>query len=379
MKITAVDAVPFQAKEASPARSWLSESRIANPMSVYARYAEKRSSWTARFANVLVRISTDDGVEGIGTAIGGRAAAAIVTDHLASLLIGEDPTDIELLWDEMWRASLPYGRRGLPVMAISGVDHALWDLIGKRWGVPVYRLLGGACREDIATYLTTNDREDWASLEGTGIKIAMPYGPADGKSGLAANVALVSECRRCIGPEAELMLDCFMAWDVEYTRRMLAAIADYDVRWVEEPLPPDDYRGYERLGNADRPVAVATGEHEYTRFGFVTLIGTGGVDILQPDVAWVGGISEARRICQLASAYHLPVIPHAGGLQAGALHLMKSQPNTPLAEVARTRDRGSALIKPPVAGTPEPVGGRIRPSELPGLGLSVTDNLVELR
>jgi len=378
VRITRVSAVPFGSSEPPAAQgSWLSESRIANPMSIYPEHAAKRSSWTARFAAVLVRVATDEGVDGIATATGGRATAAIVNDHFAQLLAGEDPADIERLWDQMWRASLPYGRRGLPVMAISGVDQALWDLLGKASGEPVYRLLGGACRQDMATYHTTNDRADWASAEGVGVKVAMPYGPADGREGMAANVELVAECRRTVGPGKEIMLDCFMAWDVDYTRRMVAALAGLDVRWVEEPLPPDDYRGYERLGRSDLPVAVATGEHEHTRFGFATLIGTGGVDILQPDVDWAGGISETRRICQLASAYHLSVVPHAGGLQPGALHLMKSQVNTPLAEVARTLDRGAGPSRAPITGTPTPVGGRIAPSERPGLGIEISDTFVE--
>lgn len=378
MRIREVRATPFRSSEPGRAPSWLSETVIANPMSIYPRYAPRRSLWTARFPSMLVRVETDDGVVGLGSTVGGRAAAAIVNEHFAELLKGEDPSDIERLWDVMWRASLPYGRRGLPVMAISGVDEALWDVLGRAAGVPVYRLLGGACRDDLPIYQTTNDRQDWAELEGFGVKLAIPYGPADGREGLQGNLALVRECRRTIGEGKDIMLDCFMAWDVEYTRRMVDLVEPLGVRWVEEPLAPDDYRGYERLGAMDSPVSVATGEHEYTRYGFATLIGTGGVTILQPDVAWVGGISEARRICHLASAYHLQVIPHAGGLQAGALHLMKSQVNTPAAEWVRTYDRAAGRPRPALEGVPDPVGGRISPSEEPGLGLRISEVFEEL-
>jgi len=371
VKITAVEASTFSSSGGGRHPSWLSSTVIANPMSRYPEYHAQRSSWGNTFPSVLVRIQTDQGVEGIGTAIGGNATAAMINEHLARLLVGQELADSERLWDQMFRSTLPYGRKGLPIMAISGVDHALWDARGKAAGVPVYQLLGGACREDLAIYETTNDRTDWKENEGLGIKLAIPYGPPDGKEGLLRNVELVRECRETIGPAKEIMLDCYMAFDVEYTRRLIDLVEPLGVRWVEEPLLPDDYHGYEQLGRIDSPVSIATGEHEFTRWGFVTLIETGGVTILQPDVAWVGGISETVRICHLASSYHLDVIPHGGSLQAGALHVMKSQVNTPFAEWVRTWDRATGRPKSAIEGVPDPVDGRVRPSEEPGLGIRI--------
>jgi L-rhamnonate dehydratase len=376
MRITSVSATPFHSSDPSHGPSWLSSTVIANPMSKYPQYYERRSSWGNSFPSVLIRIGSDAGLEGIGTAVGGRATAAIVEEHLAKLLVGQDPSDVECLWDQMFRSTLPYGRKGLPVMAISGVDHALWDLLGKAAGVPVYRLLGGACRADLPVYETTNDRDDWREHDGAGIKLAVPYGPTDGRDGLRRNAALVRECRETLGPDKQIMLDCYMAFDVEYTRRLIDLVEPLEVRWLEEPLAPDDYRGWEQLGRIDSPVAIATGEHEYTRWGFTTLIGTGGVTVLQPDVAWVGGITETIKICHLASSYHLDVVPHAGGLQAGALHVMKSQSNTPLAEWVRTWDRATGRPAEPITGVPDPESGRIRPSDAPGLGIAVGDALV---
>jgi len=369
VKITAVDASTFRSLDGDRPPSWLANGVIANPMSIYPRYQAELSSWSHDFAGVLVEIRTDEGVVGIGTAAGGDASVALVNEHLARLIVGEDPVDIERLWDQMFRSSLPYGRKGLPIMAISGVDNALWDLLGKAAGVPVYRLLGGACREDLPIYQTTNDRQDWREADGLGVKLSLPYGLADGKEGLALNLAFVRECRETLGSGSEIMLDGYMGLDVEYTRRLIDLVEPLGIRWIEEPLAPDDYHGYEALGKIDSPVSIATGEHEFTRWGFVTLIETGGVTILQPDVAWVGGISEARRICTLASSYHLSVIPHLGALQAGALHLMKSQVNTPIAEWLRTWDRSDGRPRPAIEGVPDPVGGTIRPSEEPGLGI----------
>lgn len=369
MRITAVRAVPYESSDGGTVPSWLANTVIANPMSIYPPFHGKRSSWSASFPSVLVEITGEDGLIGIATAFGGAASATLINDHFSRLLVGDEASDIERLWDEMYRSSLPYGRSGLPIMAISGVDQALWDLLGKEVGLPVYRLLGGACREDLPIYQTTNDRDDWCAPEGFGIKLAIPYGPADGRDGLNKNAELVRECRNVIGDEHEIMLDCYMAFDVEYTRRLVELVEPFGIRWIEEPLLPDDYRGYEALGRTDGPIAIATGEHEFTRWGFVRLIETGGVKVLQPDVEWVGGISEARRICVLASSYHLMVVPHAGALQAGALHLMKSQVNTPIAEWVRTWDRATGRPRPALDGIPDPLEGRIRPSEDPGLGL----------
>ncbi|MDA8296705.1 MAG: L-rhamnonate dehydratase [Actinomycetota bacterium] len=346
-------------------------------MSIYPPYHSERASWNARFANGLVTVSTDEGVHGISPVYGGDATRAIVEQHLSRLLVGQDPWDIERLWDQMFRSTLPYGRKGLPLMVISAIDNAIWDVLGKAAGVPVYQLLGGSCRESMRVYQTTNDREDWTNNEGFGIKLAIPFGPADGSDGLKKNLELVKACRDTVGPDVDIMLDCYMAFDVEYARRVIDQVAAFGVRWVEEPLPPDDYKGYERLGKIDSPVSVATGEHEFTRWGFVTLIETGGVQILQPDVGWVGGLSEARRICVLGSSYHLMVIPHAGGLQAAALHLMKSQVNTPIAEWVRTWDRSAGRPEPAISGIPDPTGGVISPSNLPGLGIELVQSGME--
>jgi L-rhamnonate dehydratase len=369
MRITDVWTEPYQVEGAGP--SWLGSTVIANPMSIYPEYAAQRSSWGAPFGDVVVHIETDEGVSGLALGTGGDPASLIITQHFRKLLVGQDPRDIERLWDQLFRSSLPYGWKGLPIMALSTVDNALWDVAGKLAGVPVYQLLGGSTKDDMPVYQTTNDPVDWQDPGWYGIKLAMPYGPADGFLGIERNVALIRACREKIQPEQPIMLDCYMAWDVEYTLRMMDRVAEYGVRWIEEPLPPDDYPGYERLGRVNSPVAIATGEHEYTRWGFRDLLNTGGITALQPDVQWVGGITEARRICAMASAYHLPVVPHAGGLQLPALHLIRSQVNCPLVEWVRTWDRDQPRPVGALEGVPDPVQGRITTPDEPGLGYRV--------
>ena len=379
MKITAIHCRPLRLKQDVPSHpSWLSETVIANPMSLYPRYAARRSSWMAPFSGLAVIIETDEGIQGLATADGGEAVQIIIEQHFARLLVGEDPTDIERLWDQMFRSSLPYGRKGLSMFAISAVDCALWDIFGKYLKQPVYRLLGGATKEDIPVYETTNDRVDWDNHEFFGVKLAMPYGPADGREGLLKNRDLVKECRERIGDKRDIMLDCYMAWDVEYTIRMLDSVAPYGVRWIEEALPPDNIQGYEKLARYTGPVALATGEHEYSRWGHRDLLATGAISVFQPDINWVGGITETRKICAMASAWGLIVVPHAGGLQAAGIHLIQSQVNCPFAEWVRTWNRDTGRPVAGVLGVPDPEHGHIRPSEEPGLGISLNEDVLEL-
>ena len=372
MKITDVKATPIPARGVS----WLSETVIANPVSIYPRYKARRSSWGNPFGSALVQIATDEGITGLSMATGGAPAAMIIAQHLSRLLVGEDPFNVEMLWDQMFRSTLPYGRKGLPIMAISAVDQALWDIIGRAKGEPAYRLLGGKTKDRIPVYLTGNDVDLYVERGYRSIKLAMPYGPADGVKGMRQNEDLVARTREKVGPDGLIMLDCYMGWDVEYTIRMAETIAPYRVKWIEECLPPDEIDGYAELNRKITSTAVATGEHEYTRFGFRELIERQAAAILQPDINWVGGITEGRRIVAMASAAGLTVIPHGGGLQAGALHLIMASVNCPMAECVVIYRPGDEPERPLLRGTPEPVDGYIVPSEAPGLGLELDDELL---
>ncbi len=377
VRITRVTATAVRVVETKPA-SWLSESLVANPMSIYPAYKARRSLWQPRWGReVIVQIETDAGLVGIG-GTAPAPAKMLIEEHFAHLLIGQDPFNVEMLWDQMFRSSLPYGRKGLPIMAISAVDIALWDLIGKAKGEPVYRLLGGATKDGIPIYSTGNDVEKYHALGFRRFKLAMPHGPVDGWEGMKGNLALVERVRDFAGPDAEIMLDCYMAWNVEYTLRMAKLLEPCRVRWIEECLPPDDYAGYAELTSKIDSTTVATGEHEYTRYGFKELIARRCCHILQPDLAWVGGITEARKICAMASAWGLEVIPHAGGLQPWALHLIASQVNCPWAEWVVVGNPGEEdplrSPYPYLRGAPQPVDGLIRPSDAPGIGVTIDPN-----
>ena len=375
MHIAEVTATPIRRDDDRP-RSWLSESLVANPMSLYPQYKARRSSWGPRWgSDVLVRVTTDDGIEGIG-GTAPAAAQPIVEEHFRHLLIGRDPFDIERLWDQMFRASLPYGRKGLPIMALSALDIALWDIVGKATGQPVWRLLGGATKDAIPVYSTGNDVGFFKRLGFQAFKLAMPHGPADGWDGMKRNVELVERSREIVGPDGEIMLDCYMAWNIDYTLRMVRMLEPLRIRWIEECLPPDDYEGYAEL-TAKSPIPVATGEHEYTRWGYKELIARRCCHVLQPDLAWVGGISEARKIAAMASAWGLDVIPHAGGLHPWGLHLIMSQVNCPMAEWVVIGNPGEEdpirPLFPFFDGASIPVDGTIRPSDAPGIGVSLKE------
>ncbi|MGC9994437.1 MAG: enolase C-terminal domain-like protein [Terriglobia bacterium] len=376
LKITGIRMVRPKPKKPSPSYepapgSWSTGgSEVANPMSIYPKYKPRRELFMANdLGPDAVEISTDKGVTGIG--FGGPGCSFVIERHLTKLLLGEDPFDVEKLWDIMWRSTLYYGRKGLVVHAISAVDIALWDIIGNALGLPVYKLLGGETKSKIPAYCTGNDVEQHVDFGYKRLKLALPYGPADGRDGMKKNLALVKRTRELLGPEGDLMLDCWMALTERYTIELAEMLEPYRVYWMEECLPPDDYEGFGRLSAAIKSTQMATGEHEYTRYGFRLLLEYKGAAIWQPDLTWCGGLSEMRHIGALAAAYNIPVIPHAGWSH-GCAHYILATTNSPWCE----------MFMPPPGGPPEvyrqfeeennitrgPEGISMRPPDRPGFG-----------
>jgi L-rhamnonate dehydratase len=372
MQIIDVQAFVPEKSAATDRKRWL-QRPVASPMNIYPKYEGRRDRWVGpiNFVPIVVQIETDEGITGLGVGSGGDVAALIVERHLRDLLLGEDPTDVELLWDYMYRATLPYGRKGLAIHAISGVDNALWDLVGKIRGEPVYRLLGGRTKDRIPVYATGRRPELYAPLGFHGNKMSMLHGPADGEAGMRENEAFVRRAREAFGDDRDIMVDAWMTWDVEYTLRMAERLARYGVRWIEEPLPPDDLEGMAFLRSQIKPMLLATGEHEYTRWGFRDLIAHGAADVLQPDVTWCGGITEMRKICALAAAHNLPVIPHIGG--CFSYHLVMAHTNCPMAEYQVQGPEADQFV--PIYAMferePLPVDGYVHLTDAPGFGLEL--------
>jgi len=274
----------------------------------------------------------------------------------------------------MYRASMFYGRKGLPVAAISAIDLALWDLLGKIRNEPVYKLIGGACRSVLDFYCTGPEPVSAKANGFWGAKLPLPYCPEEGHLGLAKNVAFLRKHRESVGPDFPLMVDCYMSLNVSYTIDLVSACKDLNINWWEECLSPDDTDGFALLKRAHPQAKFTTGEHEYSRYGFRKLIEGRNLDIVQPDVMWVGGLTELLKISAMAAAYDIPVVPHASGPYS--YHYVVSQPNCPFQEYLANSPDGKSVL--PVFGDLfldeyVPVNGKLSVEALnkPGFGLTV--------
>ena len=322
---------------------WIIDTPIANPMSVYEEYRSSRVSWGINaLGSVIVEVELDNGMIGVGISTGGEPACFIIERHLKRFVLGQSPYSVELIWDQMWRATLPYGRKGLAIKAISAVDLAIWDALGKLRDEPAYAMLGGKTKDKLPVYATTI-RPDLAQEMGFhGAKMPLMYGPADGKDGLKKNIAMFAQARDSVGSDFDLMLDCYMALTVPYAIELAQTLAPYDVHWLEECLPPDDYDGCAELKASVSSCLFTGGEHEYTRYGYRKLIARKCFDILQPDLTWVGGMTEARRIVAMASAFDIPVIPHGSGIYS--YHLQYAFTNCPMAEFLMMSPKADEIV-----------------------------------
>lgn len=378
MKIASVRLVNTRPKRPLPAYqpapgSWSANGvEVASPMSIYREYKASRSLFLpdpGKVPSFTVEIATDKGIKGYGS--GGPGGGAIVEQHLMKLLVGKDPFDVERIWDIMWRSTMSYGRMGIAMHAISGVDLAIWDLIGKALSMPVYKLIGGATKAPIPAYCTANDIEQHIEFGFKRLKLAIPHGPADGREGMKKNEALVKRTRELLGLDGDIMLDCWMSWTERYTIEMAEMLAPYRIYWMEECLPPHDYAGFGRLHAQIKSTRIATGEHEYGRYGFRYLLEHNAADIWQADIHWCGGLTELRRIAALASAYDIPVIPHVGGSR-DCVHFIMATPNAPWAELFMPAPGGPKEVyrqwEEDNQITRGPEGIYTRPSDEPGFG-----------
>ena len=345
---------------------------VASPMSIYPEYKSNRALFMPEPGSLegfTVEIATDKGVKGYGE--GGMAGGMIVEKHLIKLLLGKDPFDIERIWDILWRSTIYYDRAGIATNAISGVDLALWDVIGNALGMPIYKLLGGETKPRIPAYCTGNDIEQHLEFGFKRLKLAMPHGPADGRDGMRKNTELVKHTRELLGPDGDIMLDCWMAWTERYTLEMAEMVAPYRVYWMEECLPPHDYEGFGRLHAQIKSTRIVTGEHEYTRYGFRQLLEHRAAAIWQPDIHWCGGLTELRRISALAAAYDIPVIPHGGGAH-DSVHFIAATVNSPWAELFMPAPGGPKEVytryEEDYQLSRGPEGIYTRPSDKPGFG-----------
>lgn len=357
---------------------WLIDSKISTPMSQYEQYRTSRTSWGINvLGSFCVEIEGSDGTKGFATGFGGPPACWLVAEHFERFLIGQDPRDTNHIFEQMYRASMFYGRKGLPVAVISVIDLAIWDLLGKIRNEPVYKMIGGTTRERLNFYCTGPEPAAAKEMGFFGAKVPLPYGPGEGVEGLKKNVEFLRKHRESVGPDFPLMVDCYMSLNVPYTIEVVKACEDLNINWWEECLSPDDSDGFEMIKRAHPTMKFTTGEHEYSRYGFRKLIEGRNLDILQPDVMWVGGLTELLKIAAMAAAYDIPVVPHASGPYS--YHFVVSQANSPFQEYLANSPDGKSVL--PVFGDlfinePIPTKGYLDVSVLnkPGFGLELNPN-----
>jgi L-alanine-DL-glutamate epimerase-like enolase superfamily enzyme len=368
------------------------ESRLVRPLDVYEEFRDaealredhlpREEDGRLAVTGIFLFVDTDEGWSGVmGPIAPGAAWTAL---QMRGLLIGRDPLATQKIWDILYRAAV-HGRQGVSMMAISAIDCALWDLKGKVFNAPVYRLLGGPTRDRLPVYASmlgfslepeqvAARAREFAELGYCGQKWFFRYGPASGREGLARNVELARTAREHAGRASLLMFDAWMGWDAAYTRQMIRQIEPCGPHWLEEPLPPGRI---EELAEVTRTsgVPIAAGEHEYTRWGFQPLFSRRAVDVAQPDPIWAGGISEMMPICALASVHGIPVVPHAESF-AAVVHLAASQPPglCPMVEYLVKWNQGWQYF---LVDPPRPQNGTIRPDDRPGLGIVIDETKVE--
>jgi L-alanine-DL-glutamate epimerase-like enolase superfamily enzyme len=357
----------------------------------------------ARRGALLVEIETDEHVIGIGEAgAGGGATRAAIEGVLRPMLIGEDPLLIEGLWQKMFARTRQFGRRGVVMNAMSGIDIALWDIAGKVAKLPLYRLFG-ACRDRVEAYASGGFYQEGKSIDDLageaegyrargfkGMKMKIGRNPSTGSHlrhlvdhaelcevDPDEDLARVAAVRRALGPNAKLMVDVNCAWSPSFAIEMGRALETYKLYWIEEPVATDDIDGSARVAEA-LATPIAGYETEIGLYGFRELITRGAVDIVQPDLAWSGGFSECRRIAALAQAHHLMVAPHAFTSAVNlvaSLHFIASIPNGLVLEFDQNpnglRDE---LLKEPIRVETD---GTIKLLERPGLGIEIDHGAIE--
>jgi D-galactarolactone cycloisomerase len=348
-------------------------------------FAYSRAWYDTRTA-MLVEIETDVGLTGWGECYGPARMTAAVVQSMASWLIGENPLRTDFLWQSIYARLRDHGQKGVVVEGLSGVDIALWDIKGKRFGVPVYQLLGGAFRTEVQAYATglyrqkSGDPLRYLAEEAAGyvaegfkaVKLKVGFGVEE-------DAAVTRAVRLAIGADVALMVDANHAYDAVSAIRLGRKIEEYDIGWFEEPVPPEDLAGY-RAVKAALTIPIAGGECEFTRFGFRELLVSHAVDIIQPDTCAAGGLSECKKIADMAEAFGVRYNPHVWGTGiaiAASLHLLAGVPThtptslaplQPMLEFDRTEHPiRQAILTRPI----EHVGGMVRVPDGPGLGIEV--------
>lgn len=348
-----------------------------------APFAYSRAWYDERWS-LVVEVVSEDGVSGFGEVYGPARLNAPIVRLYGELLAGRDAGAREAIWEDLYARFRDHGQKGLAIQALSGIDIALWDLAGRTLGKPVHALMGGPIRMSVPAYATglyrrqrpdheTYLREEAAGYAAEGfsaVKLKVGFGLRD-------DVAATRAVRAEIGERVGLMVDANHAYDSVAAIAYGRAVADLDIGWFEEPVPPEDHAGYAAV-RAALPIPIAGGECEFTRLGFRDLFTRRLVDIAQPDTCAAGGLSECKKIADMAAAFGIRYVPHCWGTgiaQAAALHLLSVLPTSPpslnpflpMLELDRTEHPVRDALTPAL----RPVRGIVAVPDAPGLGIEI--------
>ena len=346
--------------------------RIESLKAVYPKYQNVASSWRTHLWQIVVEVRTDTGIIGYGYGGGGLASLPIVNGHFNELSVGEalnSPEDVMRIWDRLYYEALPYGRKGIAMMALSGVDLALWDALGKAEGCPIAELIGGVKKDRINVYATGPDSEWYAKLGVVGQKLTHRWA---GTTDDAVETAM--KARETMSTDAKIMFDVYMSWDADAALRMANDLADFNIYWFEDVLTPDDLSELGKLRSKVSPINLAGGEHEFGVAGFKEIADHGSYDIWQPDITWCGGITAGLRICELATGSGVPVVPHRGG-EVWGLHLITaSDACDNLAELVLGQQDDSTDDL--WIGNPAIETGKLSINDKPGFGVQLNEAML---
>jgi D-galactarolactone cycloisomerase len=348
-------------------------------------FAYSRAWYDTRMA-MIVEIETDAGPVGWGESYGPAYITSAVVQSVAPWLIGEDPLRTDYLWQEIYARLRDHGQKGVVIQGLSAIDIALWDIKGKHFGAPVYRLMGGPLRNQVQAYATGLYRRksgnplEYLAEEAAGY-VAGGFKAVKLKAGfgIEEDARVTRAVRDAIGPDVALMVDANHAYDATAAIRLGRKIEQYNIGWFEEPVPPEDIDGYQAV-RAALAIPIAGGECEFTRFGFRNLLVSRAVDVIQPDTCAAGGLSECKKIADMAVAFGTRYNPHVWGtgiaLAASLQLLAVLPPHTPpsLAPVEPMLefDRTEHPIRQAVLTAPiEHTNGMVRVPDGPGLGIKV--------
>lgn len=339
-------------------------SRIADVWAVIPRGTNEPQDWRTAMAQILVVVESDTGQRGYGVGGGGSAGIHVIDSVLREVVVGQDPREVEAIWQRMYAATHPFGRKGLAIMALSGIDLAIWDLLGKIENRPVYELLGGLRHERVPAY--TAPEPSAAEVVKRGFRHVKLRPPAGGGTPQEI-VEAVQTARETVGPDVALYFDAGARWDLDTAVQIAREIEQYEIGWLEEPLLADDLDGHRRLGEQTR-IPIAGGEHEYTMWGYRDLLASKALTVWQPDACWVGGMTVMREVFALGQANGIWVVPHRGS-EVWGLHAILALADQPLAEGGRPWVTW-------VQNAPPIVDGMIGPPSGPGFGVTFDDSLL---